>query len=132
MQRGFERIALTCDLGEVKTGREMRAFAGEDDAANVSRQSGEEGLEPEHRTVVESIALLRARQPEMGDRPEASSPSTTSAGRYRSALLLSPSPSLPPLIDVALDVIARSGATKQSREFVGCPSFTWIASFRSQ
>ena len=48
------------DFGEVEAGGKMRALAGEHDGANVSRQAGEERLEPEHGPVVERVALLRS------------------------------------------------------------------------
>ena len=70
MERGFERITLPCDLGKVEAGGKVRAFAGEDDGANILRQAGEERLEPQHGRIVERVALLRAGKAQMGDCPE--------------------------------------------------------------
>ena len=55
------------DFGKVEPGGEMLALAGQHDRADVRREPGEEGLEPKHRHVVERVALLRAREPQMGD-----------------------------------------------------------------
>ena len=38
----------------------MLAFAGNDDGADVVRQRREEGLDAEHRRIVERVAFLRA------------------------------------------------------------------------
>ncbi len=67
MQHAFERIAFPRHLGQVESGRKMRAFAGQHHGANVLRQPGEEGLQTEHGHIVEGVALLRAGEAQMGD-----------------------------------------------------------------
>ena len=67
MEDAFERIMLPRHFRKIEPGREMRALAGQHDRANVLRQAGEERLEPQHRRVVERVALLRAREAQMRD-----------------------------------------------------------------
>jgi hypothetical protein len=74
MQHALERVEGFSDLGEVETGGEMLALAGEHDRANILRQPGEEGLDSEHGHVVESVALFRAGELEMRDGPAARRP----------------------------------------------------------
>src|SRR6185437_826923 len=66
MRDALGDVALL-QLGEIETGREIIALAGEQHGADAVRDRGKESVEPDDGVVVQRVALLRTIEAQHGD-----------------------------------------------------------------